>query len=37
MTETQVREALSGNTCRCTGYVHIVEAVLDVVNRKTES
>jgi aerobic carbon-monoxide dehydrogenase small subunit len=25
---TQVREALSGNLCRCTGYQHIVEAVL---------
>ena len=26
--EAQVREALSGNLCRCTGYQHIVEAVL---------
>ena len=25
---TQVREALSGNLCRCTGYQHIVEAVV---------
>ena len=25
--ETQIREALSGNLCRCTGYQHIVEAV----------
>ena len=24
----QVREALSGNLCRCTGYQHIVEAVV---------
>ena len=24
----QVREALSGNLCRCTGYQHIVEAVI---------
>jgi len=23
-----VREALSGNLCRCTGYQHIVDAVL---------
>ncbi len=27
-TETRVREALSGNLCRCTGYKKIVEAVL---------
>ena len=27
-TEPQVREALSGNLCRCTGYVKIVAAVL---------
>ena len=29
-TEAQVREAVSGNICRCTGYVAIVEAILDV-------
>jgi len=27
-TEAQVREAISGNLCRCTGYQHIVDAVL---------
>jgi carbon-monoxide dehydrogenase small subunit len=32
MDEVQVREALTGNICRCTGYVHIVEAVLELVN-----
>lgn len=26
--ETEVREAISGNLCRCTGYVNIVKAVL---------
>ena len=26
-TEREIREALSGNLCRCTGYQHIVEAV----------
>jgi 2-furoyl-CoA dehydrogenase 2Fe-2S iron sulfur subunit len=28
--ELEVREGLSGNLCRCTGYVGIVEAVLEV-------
>jgi aerobic carbon-monoxide dehydrogenase small subunit len=27
-TEDEIRVALSGNLCRCTGYQHIVEAVL---------
>lgn len=26
--ELEIREALSGNLCRCTGYQHIVDAVL---------
>jgi carbon-monoxide dehydrogenase small subunit len=26
--ETQIRAALSGNLCRCTGYQHIVDAVM---------
>jgi carbon-monoxide dehydrogenase small subunit len=27
--EAEVREALAGNLCRCTGYHNIVKAVLD--------
>jgi carbon-monoxide dehydrogenase small subunit len=32
-TEAEVRDALAGNLCRCTGYVNIVKAVLDVAER----
>ena len=28
LTEVEVREGIGGNLCRCTGYQHIVEAVL---------
>jgi aerobic-type carbon monoxide dehydrogenase small subunit (CoxS/CutS family) len=31
--EAEVREALAGNLCRCTGYEAIVEAVQDVLRR----
>ena len=34
-TELEVREAIAGNLCRCTGYVHIVEAVLAASNGQT--
>jgi aerobic-type carbon monoxide dehydrogenase small subunit (CoxS/CutS family) len=30
-TEQEVRETLSGNLCRCTGYAAIVRAVMDFV------
>jgi len=29
--EAEIRNALVGNLCRCTGYAHIVDAVKDVV------
>ena len=32
-TEKEVRHALSGNLCRCTGYQHIVDAVLLAAQR----
>jgi aerobic-type carbon monoxide dehydrogenase small subunit (CoxS/CutS family) len=33
--EREVREALAGNLCRCTGYEGIVNAVLDVAGRRS--
>lgn len=33
-TELEIREGLSGNLCRCTGYVGIVEAVLEVASAR---
>jgi aerobic-type carbon monoxide dehydrogenase small subunit (CoxS/CutS family) len=29
LTEEAIRSGLTGNLCRCTGYVHIVEAILE--------
>ena len=35
-TEDEVREALSGNLCRCTGYQNIVDAILLAARRMRE-
>jgi aerobic-type carbon monoxide dehydrogenase small subunit (CoxS/CutS family) len=32
-TEQEVRKAISGNLCRCTGYQGIVNAALDAAKR----
>jgi carbon-monoxide dehydrogenase small subunit len=34
--ESEIREALSGNLCRCTGYQNIVEAILLAARRMRE-
>lgn len=35
--DEQIREGLSGNTCRCTGYQHIVEAVRVVRDQRVQA
>ncbi len=34
--EAEIREALVGNLCRCTGYLRIIEAVEDAAKRERE-
>jgi aerobic carbon-monoxide dehydrogenase small subunit len=36
-TDDEIREGLSGNLCRCTGYEHIVRAIRAVVSAGKES
>jgi carbon-monoxide dehydrogenase small subunit len=36
-TEHEVREAIAGNLCRCTGYVHYVKAILDAAENQCET
>ena len=36
-TDLEVREGLSGNLCRCTGYVGIIEAVLEVASTRAQA
>jgi aerobic carbon-monoxide dehydrogenase small subunit len=35
-TEEQIREALVGNLCRCTGYIRIIEAIKIAARRNAE-
>ena len=35
--EAEVRAAVSGNICRCTGYVGIVDAILATARARTEA
>lgn len=34
-TRDEIKEAISGNLCRCTGYVKIIEAIEEVARRDT--
>lgn len=36
-TEAQIRESISGNICRCTGYLPIVQAILQAASESGES
>jgi carbon-monoxide dehydrogenase small subunit len=36
-TQTEIREAISGNLCRCTGYAKIVEAIAAAAQKMSES
>jgi carbon-monoxide dehydrogenase small subunit len=33
-TEDQIREALVGNLCRCTGYIRIIDAIQEAASRQ---
>lgn len=33
-TDEEIREALSGNICRCTGYIHIIAAVRELARER---
>ncbi len=35
VTEEEIKKALAGNLCRCTGYIQIIEAVKKVVNSES--
>jgi carbon-monoxide dehydrogenase small subunit len=32
--EREIREGISGNLCRCTGYQHIVNAIQHAANKR---
>ena len=36
-TEDEIKEALLGNLCRCTGYTRLVEAVKDAAHRQAQT
>jgi carbon-monoxide dehydrogenase small subunit len=35
-TRNEIREGISGNLCRCTGYTKIVEAIEDASRKREE-
>ena len=36
-TDEEIREGLSGNLCRCTGYQHIVAAIRAVAQQRRDA
>jgi carbon-monoxide dehydrogenase small subunit len=36
-TDEEIKEALLGNLCRCTGYIRLVDAVKDAARRQTQT
>ena len=36
-TDEEIRDGLSGNICRCTGYQHIVDAVRSAAGKRTDA
>lgn len=34
--ETEIRQAISGNLCRCTGYINIVKSIQHAANKMSE-
>lgn len=35
-TESEIREALKGNLCRCTGYTHIVKGIMAAADKRSK-
>jgi carbon-monoxide dehydrogenase small subunit len=35
-TESEIREALKGNLCRCTGYTNIVKGIMAAADKRSK-